>query len=170
MIVIKIKTWKDWKKDFLDWVQEPRRKTCKDFVDYMEALQNRVLYKIIADTCDKYGNMREGQIQDIIEYKDMQVDHLVPKNRGCYSRWSNKAGKFVVSHGDDSMENYMPSCRSCNLRKRDMSLEQFRSEITRQAKGLLNGKASFQVKMSLAYGLIEEHFDRQIVFYFEKFK
>lgn len=53
MIVIKIKTWKDWKKDFLDWVQEPRRKTCKDFVDYMEALQNRVLYKIIADTCDK---------------------------------------------------------------------------------------------------------------------
>ena len=93
-----------------------------------------------------------------IEYKDMQVDHLVPKNRGCYSRWSDKEGKFVVFHGDDSMENYMPSCRSCNLRKRDMSLEQFRSEITRQAK------------MSLAYGLIEEHFDRQIVFYFEKFK
>jgi hypothetical protein len=30
-------------------------------------LQNRVLYKIIADTCDKYGNMREGQIQDITE-------------------------------------------------------------------------------------------------------
>lgn len=25
-----------------------------------------------------------------IEYKDMQVDHLVPKNRGCYSRWSDK--------------------------------------------------------------------------------
>ena len=105
-----------------------------------------------------------------IEYKDMQVDHLVPKNRGCYSRWSDKDGRFVVFHGDDCMENYMPSCRSCNLRKRDMSLEQFRSEITRQAKGLLNGKASFQVKMSLAYGLIEEHFDKQIEFYFEKFK
>ena len=45
-----------------------------------------------------------------IEYKDMQVDHLVPKNRGCYSRWSDKEGKFVVFHGDDSMENYMPSC------------------------------------------------------------
>lgn len=26
MIVIKIKTWKDWKKDFLDWVQAPRRR------------------------------------------------------------------------------------------------------------------------------------------------
>lgn len=31
-----------------------------------------------------------------IEYKDMQVDHLVPKNRGCYSRWSDKDGKFVA--------------------------------------------------------------------------
>lgn len=39
MIVIKIKTWKDWKKDFLDWVQEPRRKTCKDFVDYRVGLR-----------------------------------------------------------------------------------------------------------------------------------
>lgn len=24
MIVIKIKTWKDWKQDFLKWVQAPR--------------------------------------------------------------------------------------------------------------------------------------------------
>ena len=30
MIVIKIKTWKDWKKDFIDWVKRPRRKTCKE--------------------------------------------------------------------------------------------------------------------------------------------
>ena len=33
----------------------------------MEALQNQVLYKIINDTCDKYGNMREDQIHDITE-------------------------------------------------------------------------------------------------------
>lgn len=63
MIVIKIKTWKDWKKDFLDWVQAPRRSTCKEYVDYMEALQNQVLYKVINDTCDKYGNMREGKFK-----------------------------------------------------------------------------------------------------------
>lgn len=67
MITIKIKTLKDWKKDFIDWVKEPRRKTCKDFVNYMEALQKQTLYKIIEDTCDKYNNMREGQIQDITE-------------------------------------------------------------------------------------------------------
>ena len=67
MITIKIKTWKDWKKDFIDWVKEPRRKTCKEYVNYMKALQERTLYKIIEDTCDKYNNMREGQIDDIIE-------------------------------------------------------------------------------------------------------
>ena len=33
MIVIKIKTWKDWKQDFLKWVQAPRRSTCKEYVD-----------------------------------------------------------------------------------------------------------------------------------------
>ena len=49
MIVIKIKTWKDWKNDFIDWVKEPRRKTCKEYVNYMEALQEQTLYKIIEE-------------------------------------------------------------------------------------------------------------------------
>ena len=67
MIVIKIKIWKDWKKDFIDFVKEQRRQTCKEYVNYMENLQKQTLYKIIEDTCDRYNNMREGQINDIIE-------------------------------------------------------------------------------------------------------
>lgn len=105
-----------------------------------------------------------------IEYKDMQVDHIVPKNRGMYSRWDEKQGKFAVTQGEDSLENYMPSCRACNFRKRDMTLEQFRAEIKRQAVGLLSGAAKFQVKMSIAYGLIIPQFDKKVVFYFEKVK
>ena len=81
MIVIKIKTWKDLKKDFLDWVQVPRRRTCKEYVDYMEALQNQVLYKIINDTCDKYCNMREDQIQDITEAVERCVDECAKETR-----------------------------------------------------------------------------------------
>lgn len=103
-----------------------------------------------------------------IEYKDMQVDHIVPKNRGMYSRWDEKQGKFVVTQGEDSLDNYMPACRACNFRKRDMTLEQFRAEIKRQAVGLLSGAAKFQVKMSIAYGLIVPLFDKEIEFYFEK--
>ena len=103
-----------------------------------------------------------------IKLEDMQVDHFVPKNRGGYSHWSDKEGKYVVSHGEDSMENYMPSCRACNFRKRDMSIEQFRESIKEQAKGLLRGAAKFQVGMSIAYGLLTPSFDKPIVFYFEK--
>ena len=81
MITIKIKTWKDWKKDFIDWVKEPRRKTCKEYVDYMEELQKQTLYKIIEDTCDKYKNMREGQIQDIIEAVEICVTDCAKETR-----------------------------------------------------------------------------------------
>ena len=48
-----------------------------------------------------------------IEYKDMQVDHLNPLRLG----------------GVDEMENYMPSCRSCNHYKRGNNLEGFRRMI-----------------------------------------
>ena len=81
MITIKIKTWKDWKKDFIDWVKEPRRKTCKEYVDYMEELQKQTLYKKIEDTCDKYKNMREGQIQDIIEAVEICVADCAKETR-----------------------------------------------------------------------------------------
>ena len=36
-----------------------------------------------------------------LEYKDMQVDHLIALENG----------------GKDSLENYMPSCRQCNFYK-----------------------------------------------------
>lgn len=65
MIVIKIKTWNDWKKDFIDWIKEPRRTTCKEYVDYMEALEKESLYKVINNVCDKYNNMTEEQIHAI---------------------------------------------------------------------------------------------------------
>ncbi len=103
-----------------------------------------------------------------IKLEDMQVDHFVPKNRGGYPRWSDKEGNYVVSHGEDSMENYMPSCRACNFRKRDMSIERFRESIREQAEGLLRGAAKFQVSMSIAYGLLTPSFDKPIIFYFEK--
>ena len=103
-----------------------------------------------------------------IKLEDMQIDHFIPKNRGNYSRWSDKEGKYIVSHGEDSMENYMPSCRACNFRKRDMSIGQFREAIKEQAKGLLKGASKFQVNMSIAYGLLTPSFDKPIVFYFEK--
>ena len=81
MIVIKIKTWKEWKNGFLNWVQAPRRSTCKEFVDYMVSLQKDTLYKTINDTCDKYNNMRDNQIEDITEAVEKCVDACAKETR-----------------------------------------------------------------------------------------
>ena len=58
-----------------------RCRICKEFVDYMEALQNQTLYKIIEDTCNKYNNMREGQINDITEAVDRCVAECAKEAR-----------------------------------------------------------------------------------------
>lgn len=65
MIVIKIKTWKDWKESFINWAKEPRRSTCKEYVGYMEALEKESLYKVINNVCDKYNNITEEQIDAV---------------------------------------------------------------------------------------------------------
>lgn len=79
MITIKIKTWKDWKKDFIDLVKEPRRKTCKEYVNYMKALEDRTVYKAITNVCDKYGNMTEEQINAIIDAVEICVADCTKK-------------------------------------------------------------------------------------------
>lgn len=53
MITIKIKTWKDYKKDFIDWVQAPRRKTCKEFVNYMASVSQQVVDKRLLKSSTK---------------------------------------------------------------------------------------------------------------------
>ena len=50
----------------------------------------------------------------VIEYKDMQVDHLTPQ---CLSHFYT---------GINSFENLMPSCRRCNHYKNSYILEDFR--------------------------------------------
>ena len=65
-----------------------------------------------------------------IEYKDMQVDHLIPQRRA-----TAKAGRGRLPVEEiEPEENYMPSCRSCNHYKRAHSLETFRRYISYQYK------------------------------------
>ena len=66
MIVIKIKTWKDWKNDFIEWAKTARRKTCKEYVSYMESLSRQAVGSSIEETCKKFSNLTEEQIECII--------------------------------------------------------------------------------------------------------
>lgn len=86
-----------------------------------------------------------------IAYKDMQVDHYIPK------RGYNESGS-------DDISNLMPSCRMCNHYKRANSLETFRRYIQEIPRKL---KENYIYKVGMVYGNVIEN-KKPIVFYFEK--
>ena len=91
-----------------------------------------------------------------LEYKDMQVDHLIPVQRERFKKYSEDE--------IESIDNLMPSCRRCNNYKRAHSIETFRRYIEEIPDKLT--RDSFIYKVALDYGLIEEH-RKHIKFYFE---
>jgi len=91
-----------------------------------------------------------------IEYKDMQVDHLIPYQR---ERWKKYSEEEI-----ERFENYMPACRRCNHYKRAHSLEVFRKYIEEIPAKLY--RDSYIYKVGLDYGLVEDH-SHKVKFYFE---
>lgn len=86
-----------------------------------------------------------------IAYKDMQVDHFIPK-RG----WDE--------NGSDDIANLMPACRMCNHYKRAHSLETFRRYIQEIPRKL---RENYIYKIGVVYGNVVEN-QKPIVFYFER--
>ncbi len=84
-----------------------------------------------------------------LEYKDMQVDHIVPKLHG----------------GANKLENYNPSCRMCNFYKSTFTLEGFRGNL----ETLINRvQEPFIYRLASNYGMVKEtEWDGK--FYFERF-
>lgn len=85
-----------------------------------------------------------------IKYKDMQVDHFIPKNG-----WAVQ--------GTDDISNLMPSCRMCNHYKRANSLELFRIYIQEIPRKL---QQNYIYKVGVVYGNVIEN-KKPIKFYFE---
>jgi len=75
-----------------------------------------------------------------IEYKDMQVDHLIPR-----------IGGHAPSDIVESEDNYMPSCRRCNHYKRASSLAGFRHLMNNLHERLLN---QYIIKVAQDYNII----------------
>lgn len=91
-----------------------------------------------------------------IEYKEMQVDHLIPVQREQFKKYSEEE--------IECFRNYVPACRRCNHYKRAHSLEVFRKLIEEIPAKLY--RDNYIYKVGLDYGLIEER-PRKIKFYFE---
>ena len=93
-----------------------------------------------------------------IDYKEMQVDHLIPKRLAEIGKVS-----WDVVNNDN---NLMPSCRKCNHYKRGNSLETFRTMIREIPKKLYRDNYIF--KIGELYENIVADYNKPIKFYFEK--
>lgn len=85
-----------------------------------------------------------------LEYKDMQIDHVVP---------------LAFGKGEDEISNMLPACRSCNHRKGASSLESFRRQIERFPSVLMRDSVTY--KNAVRFGLVIPN-PHKIVFYFER--
>lgn len=85
------------------------------------------------------------------------ADHIDPIFRG----WENRPDRA----GDDVESNLFASCRRCNLRKGTLTVDVFRSEITKQGERLRRNVAAF--RLAEDYGIVQ-CVDSPVVFYFEK--
>ena len=95
-----------------------------------------------------------------LEYKDMQVDHVISQREMEYRIAAGCMGKKERN----AIKNLNPSCRMCNHYKRANSLETFRSMITTMHERL---ESVYLYRIAKKFGTIREHrWDGK--FYFER--
>ena len=92
-----------------------------------------------------------------ITMKEMQVDHFLPFENGR----AISQGKGDI----DSIDNYLPACRSCNYHKSSMFLDQFRDAVFRWSDVLIRDSVTFRNAVRFGQVKIEKHVPK---FYFEK--
>ena len=93
------------------------------------------------------------------------ADHFVPLKRN----WVIKNGKQVftdcLNPENDTLENMMPSCKSCNNDKSSLSIESWRDMIKNKVVCLNRDSTTYQ--KAKRFGLVVEK-DIDVVFYYEK--
>lgn len=83
-----------------------------------------------------------------LEYRDMQVDHVIPLRRG----------------GSDDVDNMLPACRSCNHYKATLTADEYKEYVSRIPDRLHRDSIPYQV--GERFGIIRSNRDAR--FYFEK--
>jgi hypothetical protein len=99
--------------------------------------------------------------------KGWHTDHIEPIVRD--SHWNRDKGRYEATGScrkpeNETLENYNPSCASCNIQKNSFTLEQFRSNIKQFLTSL--NQYSTQYKFVKRYGLVSEN-NIEVKFYFE---
>jgi ssDNA-binding Zn-finger/Zn-ribbon topoisomerase 1 len=100
--------------------------------------------------------------------KRWHVDHRFPKRKAHWIGNETMMSETCECNNledVEAIENKVPSCPRCNIRKSAFDVEQFRTEIQKQVERLYRN--SNQFRLALDYELIEIK-DKEVKFYFEK--
>jgi 5-methylcytosine-specific restriction endonuclease McrA len=92
-----------------------------------------------------------------ITIKEMQADHVIPME--FYDAYK------AVGTDIDTIENMLPTCRSCNNYKSTLTLEKFRKNIENWPDVLSNGNTTY--RNAVRFGMIIPN-PHKVEFYFEK--
>ncbi len=109
-----------------------------------------------------------GYCGDKIDYKAMQVDHIICQNEFVTHIKNQYRIPDFLKHLSETdvnhIDNLMPTCRFCNNWKGANSLDGFRKEMSEQLKRLNDYSANF--RMAKRYNLLIEQ-PKDIIFHFE---
>ena len=86
-----------------------------------------------------------------LRFEDMQVDHVVPLNG-----WSEK--------GNDTLDNMLPACRSCNHYKSRSTLDGFRTMVENMPTVLMRDSVTY--RNAVRFGLVTP-MPHPVKFFFE---
>ena len=125
--------------------------------------------KNIRELVHKKYNCKCGYCGISIEYKEMQVDHIIPQNEfiaHITNQWRiPEFLKHLTVSDMNHFDNLMPSCRVCNKWKSTFTIDQFKKEVFEQVKRLNDYSTNY--RMAKKYDLVSETV-KPIVFYFER--
>ncbi len=88
--------------------------------------------------------------------RTLQIDHIKPKRR-----------HIKGYYGKCEIENFNPSCGSCNSSKGSLDLEIWRNELSLKKERIIRDSSTFRSLQR--FGLVE-FTNKPVVFYFEKIK
>lgn len=94
-----------------------------------------------------------------LKLNSFHVDHIEAKFRGTPQEYLKRI------KGSDKLENFNPSCPSCNSSKSTFQIEDWRKELCLKLKRLHRDNSSYRI--ALRFGMIEEK-ETKVLFYFEK--
>lgn len=99
-----------------------------------------------------------------IKLTNFHIDHIKPKLRYLKGNTDSISPYEKTIIGFDEIDNYNPSCGSCNASKGSHSLEEWKNHLRNKTNQLR--KSSSEYRAALRFGLIKET-GRDVVFYFE---